>query len=99
MRIHVLLLIAIFSGSLSAEQLIEYGCGVLYSEEGISELQYMEFPDFSMLDYNDDVELIEFQPPAGIKVTSIICDRSSIVPYKYDFMALKAGGINQDTHS
>lgn len=93
MRLSFLILLAFLSSALRAEALKEYGCGVTYYEEGVSKPQYMNMPYFRMLDYNDDVELVEFQPPKGIKVTAIICERSSIVPYKYDFMALKAGYV------
>jgi len=43
----------IFSLHLYAEELKEYGCGVMYKEDGSDKTQFMQTPKFHMTDYNE----------------------------------------------
>lgn len=93
MRNIIFFAILIFVLDSSAEELKEYRCGILYNEAGVEKPQYMEAPQLHLMDYSEERQLVRFASPDGIKVTSIMCDRSSIVPYKYDFMAITAGYV------
>lgn len=74
-----------------ASGLQEYGCGLMYKKAGSDKIQYVQTPDFHMTDYNDKDQLVKFMPPDGMKIIAILCTRSFLIPYKYDYMAIRAG--------
>jgi hypothetical protein len=91
MKIYSLLLVLFFNSSSYAAELIEHGCNLIVEDKKTKESGEMELDDFRMLDYNEDNQFIGFVPFGEFTVTSIVCDRTSIVPSKFDHVALAQG--------
>jgi len=91
MKVYLLILGCVFSSLINATELIEHHCNVMVKDNKTKESGEMEIEDFRMLDYNETVQFKGFTPFDDFTVTSIVCDRSSIVPAKFDYVALSEG--------
>jgi hypothetical protein len=77
--------------SASSTELVEHSCGLLYNQADVDGVQYLKTDDLRVLDYNEEVEFHGFQLPEGMTVSGVMCNRSSTIPSKYDYVILKAG--------
>jgi hypothetical protein len=85
------ILLAIFSFCSIAYAIEEYGCVLMVEVSENQSTKVLPLENFSMLDYKDKVEFVGFYVPEGMKAKALMCNRSSIIPAEYDYVAILAG--------
>jgi len=91
MRAQFIVAVASVAYSAQSQELAEYSCSLMYTEDDSQDLRTLETEDFRALDYSEDREFFGFDTPAGMTIVAVACRRSSIIPAPFDDQILMQG--------